>query len=83
MLVVTGCLLILIGLISLVFSLVYAYKKFKKDNSSAKRDFFDLFINLLDIFSALDGPKSLVSFVTAISLGAIIIGIILIIGVFH
>jgi uncharacterized membrane protein YczE len=74
MLVIAGWFLILMGMISTISSLVYAYKKFKKNDSNPIRNIFGVFINILDIFSALDNPKSFVSFILAFSLGAIIIG---------
>ncbi|MFJ8261186.1 hypothetical protein ACIQ4I_04385 [Rummeliibacillus sp. NPDC094406] len=70
--VFVGLLLLLIGLVSLIFLLVYAYKEFKEDDDEKSKKIFFLILGILDILFGTGG------FALILSLGAILIGIVLI-----
>ena len=71
MLVIVGLLLLLIGWISLIFLLVYAYKEFKEDETKKSKKAFFLILGILDIILGTGG------FVLILSLGSILIGLVL------
>lgn len=75
MLVFFGGLLFLIGLVSLISLLVYAYKEFKKDETKTSKKVFFLILGILDI---LFGTESLGGFVLLLSIWAILVGFLLI-----
>ncbi|PKR86066.1 hypothetical protein [Heyndrickxia camelliae] len=74
MLVMLGVVLLIIGLASAIYLLSYGYKEFKKDETKKSKKVFFLIIGLSEILS----PSSLSGFAFLLSLGAILIGIVLI-----
>lgn len=74
-----GVVLLLIGLISSITLLISGYKEFKKDETKTSKKVLFLILDFLEIFN----PNSLNGFAFMLSLVAIVIGLILINGLFH
>jgi len=66
-----GFLFFLIGLLSFIFLLAYAYKEFKEDETKKSKKAFFLILGILDIILGTGG------FVLILSLGSILIGLVL------
>lgn len=75
----SGFILFLIGLVSFISLLVYGYKEFKKDKTKTSKKVLFGVLGLLDTFF---GAGSLEGFALLLSLGAILIGLVLM-GAFH
>ncbi|MFH0068388.1 hypothetical protein [Peribacillus sp. NPDC056705] len=79
MVMFVGLLLFLIGLVSFISFLVYAYIEFKKDETKTSKKVVFLILGIIDILFT----ESIEGFLLILSLGAILIGIVLITGSFH
>lgn len=78
--IIGGFFLFLIGIVSLISLLVYGYKEFKKDETKTSKKVLFLILGLLDIFF---GTGSLEGLALLLSVGAILIGLLMLMGAFH
>ena len=80
MVMFSGIILFLIGIVSFISLLVYGYKEFKADESKTSKKAVFLVLGILDTFFGTGGE--LTGFALILSLAAILIGLV-IMGVFH